>query len=208
MGKKEVVAGPGYDYFEDEPMGTEEIRTSTPGQLDENTFRQRTDPEHLLEVFKLQLMNAYKKRIIKKDKEGNIISEESKIKFKKNTSPTANKKGQEGIIGYLQRFVNNHTVQGHTLTPDEHRIRMRYVSNDLTVHFMTQRENWGVSIDMIDALISTSINIIDIFLTRTLYNKERESYNEGYKETHHKESKPEQKPNVFQRVGGLLGGKM
>jgi hypothetical protein len=151
-------------------------------------------------------MNAFKE-IVKEKNDDGTEREVVKIRYKKNTKPKANKQGVEDIISYVEKLVNSHTVQGNTDSLNEHRDRLRAISNDITMHFMVKRIDWGIDINDIDSISSNAINLLDIFLSRTLFNKEREGYGEGFKETTSREVRPEARPNWAQRFGSFIWGK-
>ena len=169
------------------------------------TFKLRTDPSELLESYRLQLMNAYKVEKEVKQEDG-TTKKIIKIKFKKNTRPRANKQGVEDIISYVQKFINNHSVQGNIPDMNEFRNFLRSVSNNLTMHFHTKREEWGILKSDIDSIISNAIDLVHMFLTRPLDNEERKLYGETYKESTSREIRPEQRQNLFQKLGGFLTG--
>ena len=176
-----------------------------PQHNDGETFKIRNDPAELLERYKLQLMNAYKEKVITPGKDGQDVIT-FKIKRKKNTRPKANKQGVEDIISYVEKFINGHTVQGNIESMDEYRNKMRHIANDITCHFMGQRKLWGIDINEIDSVSSNAINLIDIFLTRLLFNEERKGYGEGFKEVTSRDIKPMERPSIFQKVGSFLAG--
>ena len=197
---------PDDDLFDDDTKDFEETNSFNPQQMDPGTFKQRNDPKELLFRFKLQLMNCYTVVTTTKD-ENNKPVKIIKIKRKKNTKPKANKQGIEDIISYVEKFINSHTVQGNTDSFEQFKDKMRFISNDITMHFIANRKDWGITIKDVDTLISNTINLVDLFLTRTLYNEERKSYGESYKETYHKDVKPQRDENVFQKVGNYLVGR-
>jgi len=169
------------------------------------TFKLRTDPTDLLEAYRLQLMNAYKKEVEVKQEDG-TTKRIIKIRFKKNTKPRANKQGVEDIISYVQKFINNHTVQGNIKDMNEFRNFMREASNSITMHFHTKRAEWGILKSDIDTIICNAIDLVHLFLTRALENEERKLYGETYKENTSREIRPENKPNLLQKLGGFLTG--
>lgn len=196
--------------LEDFGSSIESQYTNSPQSMDINTFKQRNDPAELLMRYRMQLMNAYPIRIDTVDDETGRKSSKMVVRRKKdgkgNPLPMlCNKKGVEEIISYIEKFINNHVVQGNIETQNEYRNRMRYISNDITVHFITKRQDWDIKLTDTDLIISNTINIVDLFLTRTLFNEERRAYGETYKETTNRELKTQEKPNIFQRVGGALG---
>ena len=71
---------------------------------------------------------------------------------------------------------------------------------------MVMRNKWAVNITDIDSIIASSINLTELFLSRTLNNEERKSYGESYKETTNREFKPSDKVNFMQKLGSFLSG--
>lgn len=183
-----------------------------PQQLDSSTFRQRNDPQELLYRYKLKLMNAYE--VIKETEDPNTgkIVKKRYIKRKKDgkgnyIQARVNKQGVEDVMSYVETLINGHIVQGHIESMTEFRNKMKFIANDVTCHFIAKRTDWDCSIKDCDILISNTINLFDLFLTRTLFNEERKGYGESYKEETRRDIKPEVKQNVFQKVGGFLQGK-
>ena len=130
----------------------------------------------------------------------------TRIKYKKNTKPKANKQGIEDIISYLEKFVNGHTVQGNIETLNDFNNKLTFISNDLTMHFMTKRDDWGIELNDIDTVISNAINLIDLFLTRTINNEERKAYGEQFTENTERKISPKEQPSMIQKVGSFLAG--
>ena len=183
-----------------------------PQQLDSSTFKQRNDPQELLYRFKLKLMNAYEVIEEREDPVTGKINKKIHIKRKKDGKggylpSRVNKQGVEDVISYVETMINGHIVQGHIESMTEFRTKMRFIANDVTCHFIAKRTDWGATINDTDILISNTINLFDLFLTRTLFNEERKGYGESYKEETKREVKPEVKQNVFQKVGSILQGK-
>lgn len=200
------MARDSYDDYFDDYKSNEYSNSFNPQPIERDTFKQRNDPEKLLHRFKLQLMNAYEVEETLKLEDGTekIVK---KIKMKTNTVPVCNKQGVEEIVSYAEKIINSHTVQGNIDSLEEYRIRMRYISADIIAHFIMKRKDWNMTLKNCDVLIGTTTSLIDIFLTRTLFNEERKGYGESYKETTHHETKAQEKPNFFQKVGGFLAGR-
>lgn len=201
-----------YEDGLDEYASDTTFYTSTPQQMDAGTFKQRNDPAALLHRYKLKLLNAYETMKEKEDPDTGKVTRIRVIKSKKGPNgealrPRVNKQGVEDIMAYVENIVNGHIVQGHIESMSEFRNKMRFIGNDIICHFVAKRQDWACSLSDCDILISNTINLFDLFLTRTLFNKEREGYSEGFKETTHTERKPEIKPNMLQKVGGFLSGK-
>ena len=190
--------------FTDDMSDFEESNSFSPN-IDSNTFKQRNDPEELLLRYKLQLMNAYKTIVETKDLDTGEIKKTIKIKQKKNTKPKANKQGIEDIISYVEKYINSHTVQGNMINMDEFRAFMKATALDITKHFLENRDNWNITVTDTDVLISTTVNLIHVFISRAIENEERKGYGESYKETTSREVKDQEKPNLFQKMGSFLG---
>lgn len=177
-----------------------------PQQMDSNTFKQRNDPSNILHYFRLELMQAYEVEEIIKDPETGDEKKVKKIKHKANVEPLANKQGVEEIISYLRKFINNHTVQANLTSTEEYNKRLKIISNNLCCHFISNRIAWGISLQNIDILITYTTELIDMFYTRTLMDKERSHYGEGFKDTTHREFRPQEKTGAFQKFAHFLSG--
>jgi len=179
------------DFFDDIPLQTIERR---PMEMNESTFKQRNDPYLILQRFKLTLLNAY----IDEQKEIDPVTGETKTKKKvkpiPGTKPLMNKQGVEECVSYLEKFVNNHSVQTYYINKEDFNNDMLYISQDVTEHFILKREDWGLDISQTDILIGTLVNQIEIFLRRGIENKEREGYSEGFKETTNRNDSVGEKP--------------
>jgi hypothetical protein len=168
-------------------------------------FRLRNDPSPVLEKFKLRLMKCYKVEVQVKDKNG-YTKTETRIKRIKNVTTNINKQGIEDIISYIEAIVNNHIVQSNIVSTEEHNKLMLFLSDDIVKHFIANRKDWNVSINYIDILITEVINLFDLLLRRTLFDKERDGYNKGHTTTVSKNIAPEKKENLLQKVGNNLLG--
>lgn len=201
-----------YDNEEFGGGGDSNYRTLNPSSMDSGTFKARNDPEPLLHRLKLKLLNAYEVTKEVEDKETGSVKKITVIKSKKGNDgkplpPRVNKQGVEDILSYVETIINGHIVQGHIESMNDYRNKMRFIGDDVICHFIAKRRDWDCSLNDCDILISNVINLFDLFLTRTLFNKEREGYSEGFRETTHTERRPEIKPNMLQKIGGFLDGK-
>ena len=194
------------DFKDDFSNEFEDSNSFSPQSLEGDNFKQRNDPEKLLFRFRLDLLNAYEVTIKVLDSDSQEYKTVTKIKRKKNTNPKCNSQGVADIISYMEKFINSHTVQGNIPSAAELKTKMRFIANDLTMHFISNKETWGLSLDDTDILISNAINLIELFLSRTLFNEERKGYGESYKETTTKNITEAQKSNSLQKVANFLAG--
>lgn len=147
-----------------------------------DTFSLRTDPTPLLKQIELQLRNEIEER----NKEGKLIRK--KIP---NTQPLCNEQGIQEILQRTKSIINNHSVQGNQKNIEEHRLRAREMADSLTIFFFANYTEWDLNIKKVNVLIDSIYFLMDLFLTRTLENKERELYGETYKENTSRELKQE-----------------
>ena len=173
-----------------------------PTEIDSSTFEKRNDPKNIIRNLKMQLLNVYEKEIREEDEETGAIRTRKIIKPIPGTKPLCNKQGVQEIISYVENYINGHTVQSNFLDIRDFNRYMLFVAQDVTQHFTCMRKDWGLSINQLDILISRVVNIIDSFLRRALYNKERESYGETYKENyvHNDRVAEEKSPGILKKA--------
>ena len=180
------------EQFDDDFFGEERVVTREPPKFDDSTFDRRNDPSPLLHQFKLNLLNAYEQEETRRTPDGDVFTVKV-IKPIPKTKPKANKQGIEELMRYMRSIINRHLVQANISDNNEFNRRMEAISKDCTIHFVNNRRSWGITHADTDILISNAVNMFDLFLTRALYNKEREGYSEGFKEVTSKGNNPEKK---------------
>jgi len=193
----------GFDDFNNDEISN----TYNPLSNDSNTLKQRTDTSDLFLEFKLQLMGAYKIVESKTDPSTGEEIKITKIKRKKNVRVPVNKQGVEDIVGYINRLVNNHTVMGNLHNNIDFNTLMRSISMNVVQDFISKRVSWQASVEDIKWIMSNSVHLIHLFLTRTIDHGEAKSIGESFKETRHSDVKPQIKDNPLQKLAGFLGGK-
>jgi len=195
-----------FDKDFDDVFGDERIITRDPPKLDDNTFDKRNDPSRLLHDFKLDLLNAYEEQEVR-EKDGETFTV-IKIKPIKGTRPKANKQGIQEIMRYLKSIINRHIVQANITSNNEFNKKMQYIAKDCTIHFISKRKDWDIDHADCDILISNAVNMFDLFLTRTIENKEREGYTEGFKEITSKGHYEDKKKGTgIQQVANWFSGR-
>jgi len=102
----------------------------------------------------------------------------------------------------LKSIVNNHTVQGNQTNIIEHRLRMREIADSITIFFYTHSRGWDLEDLRINSLVDDIYFLMDLFLSRTIENKERELYGETFKETTNRDLKQDKSKGGF--VTGAL----
>lgn len=174
------------DDFDDQFSEYDNSLERRPQELDEGTFDKRNNPKTILKELKMQLLNVYEKEVTKKDEENGEVTITMSIKQIPGTTPLCNKQGVQEIVSYVQNIINGHIVQSNFLDLKDFKDFMLHISQDVTQHFVCKRKDWGLTITQVDILISRVVNIDEGFLRRALYNKERESYGETYKENYNR----------------------
>ena len=175
-------------FYKDDDYLNEFNTERRPANDNYDTFSLRTDPTILLKQIELQLRNEYEE----KNKEGQIIKK--KIP---GTKPICNEQGIQEILQRAKSVINNHTVQGNQKTMEEHYRRMREIADSLTTFIYSNYEDWELELRKVNSVTDGIYFLTDIFLTRTLDNKERELYGETYKENTNREVKTEKSRGGF-----------
>jgi hypothetical protein len=74
---------------------------------------------------------------------------------------------------------------------------MREIADSLTTFIYSNYEDWELELRKVNSVTDGIYFLTDIFLTRTLDNKERELYGETYKENTNREVKTEKSRGGF-----------
>lgn len=95
--------------------------------------------------------------------------------LKKFGKELANDEGVQAILGYVTAIINNHTVTGNLERSDVDRLlysMQRHLAQELCLNF----KSWGVDANIRKHIVKTIVNMSQLALSRTIDNKERESY--------------------------------
>ena len=88
----------------------------------------------------------------------------------------ANDKGIQNIVFFLTTIFNQHTVQGNITNESRYDELVGQTREDLALSIMLNLCNWEIKEENYHFIIDTIMIMIKTFLSRTLFNKERESY--------------------------------
>lgn len=91
------------------------------------------------------------------------------------SEPLANPEGIKSIMFIVRNVMNQHIVQGN-FTPDDLKDFICQYRKDLASNLMENINQWGVKENNYNFIIDTIMNFTKPFMTRTINNKERESY--------------------------------
>lgn len=97
------------------------------------------------------------------------------VKAQNAGEPKANSEGIYGIIGYLRSVINSQTVQGN-FTKDYYMQYLERLHVNLAGIIITNRIEWAIRVEDVRLIINVVMNLCAPFLSRTVDNKERESY--------------------------------
>ena len=111
------------------------------------------------------------------------VNNEIKTIIKKVGVPLVNSKGLNYIINWFKGIVNSQTVQGN-LKDDEYANLIAGYREQINDFVFINFNNWEIEEWAYNPIIDVVMNTIKLFLTRTLYNKERDSYNKTFQETY------------------------
>lgn len=136
--------------------------------MSESIMRYRLEMQTLLQDVELYLSG---KRVeLETTKDGGTFE-----KIVQAGVPLMNQRGVQSIISSLRLLLGPHTVQGN-IDRDQYESLIEEINIYLATDMMINRVKWHVRVEdyplMIDVLISTIL----LFISRTIDNKERESY--------------------------------
>jgi hypothetical protein len=87
-----------------------------------------------------------------------------------------NDEGYQAVMQFINLVVNSQSAQGNFIDEDMYADYICRARKDLAVDLMTNRQRFGLDSKDYHGLMSRIMRIVEIFMTRPLYNKERDSY--------------------------------
>lgn len=96
--------------------------------------------------------------------------------------PKMNAEGVQSMMSWLTPLFSPHTVQGNK-TEEEYVDYMVRLGFDLREMVMTNLHNWEIKIEDYNVICDMIMNTADMFFSRTIDNKERESYMQSLRTT-------------------------
>lgn len=114
--------------------------------------------------------------------------EEKKINTTKQIQigePIANKKGIQAIMLRCRSIFNPQSVQGN-FDDARYNLYIKFLRQELALEIVGNRYKWDIKSERVNDVVDKVMNFAKPFMSRTLYNKERESYAQTVqsKETH------------------------
>lgn len=149
----------------------------------------RLDPAEILRDLELYLRSA--KIVSSDDRDGNYTEQVIQV-----ARPMANEGGVQQIMGYLRFTISPQNVQGN-LSWDRYDRLIFEISTDIATTIMTNRRNWDIRIEDYDILVNSIMHTVQMFISRLVDNKERESYTESMRTEERSLIKPEKKEGML-----------
>lgn len=134
-----------------------------------SVLKVRLDTAPLIEQYEVFLTGQI--QTIAYDKENKPF-----IELKTIAEPKANGEGIQWILNKLRLIVNPSTVQGNFITNDMYYNYLFNIHSSLLYNLMVNKYVWGIKDQDYEPIIDNFMDIIYVFMTRPLANKERESY--------------------------------
>ena len=105
----------------------------------------------------------------------NARTEEVREEVLQTGQALANEEGIQNILSFVVSVCNSHTVQGNTEKNELY--TLLYTVNIQLAQQLTMNANkWGIDKKNRRHIINSIVHLLHLFLSRTIDNKERESY--------------------------------
>jgi len=149
--------------------------SSNAGVINNTSFMMmRIDTSPLIKNLRKAL--GVNESVIVEDANGNYVE-----KWIKHGKPRANGEGIMQICNRVETILNQHTVQANL---DKDRVQycefVARVREEITNVIVTKCYDWDIDDSDINDIIDSILDIVELFLTRSLDNKERESYSSQF----------------------------
>lgn len=165
------------------------MNSNNTGYINESVMRYRLDTKDVLTDIEMQLRGQMEEWV--RDEQGNMTPQ-----IMQAGVPKMNSEGVQSIISYLRSVMGAHTVQGNFEREDYDDIVME-IDIYLSENVMANLHKWGVKIEDYNHVLDTIVTTLRCFLSRTIDNKERESYAATMRSV---------ESNRYEKSGGGLSG--
>lgn len=113
----------------------------------------------------------------------------------KSGIPKMNDEGVQSVMSWLSPMLSAHTVQGN-FKAEDYDAYIEEIDINFRQMIMTNLHNWEIKIEDYDTICNQVIIVSIAFFSRTIDNKERESYSNTIRTV---------ESNRYEKGGGMLG---
>ena len=161
---------------------------------DVNLLEIRLNTERLLEDIKMFLSG----KIVTYYIDENTGRYEKKVE--NIAEPKANNVGIHELLYFIKGTVNEQTVQGNFTDEQRYEQYVYLFHIQLLEHIWNNMHNWGIQEDNLGVICTQIMNTVELFVTRLLFNKERESYG-GLRYVESNTVQQNDKKNILNKFG-------
>lgn len=140
---------------------------SNDGFIDNNILNLRLNNDVLLRDIEIFLSGKKIEKVIE--------GRETKFHEIKIGNPLMNSQGVQAIINYLRLTISPHTVQGN-FTDGDYRDFVKEMDDNLSCTITPNIDRWDINDDDYDHIIDSIMSSVQMFVSRLIDNKERDSY--------------------------------
>jgi hypothetical protein len=143
-------------------------QTSNQAYIEPNVLQLRLDTNELLERIETFLSG---KKLIYKEIDGNIQA----VKIDQG-QPILNTEGTQCIVSWVGMQLTPSTVQGYIKDDEEYGAFLERTRKELARIVLVNSPSWKIKRERRKLIMSSIMNMIQLFVSRTRENTERQSY--------------------------------
>lgn len=117
-----------------------------------------------------------------------------------------NEQGYQAIMQFINLVINAQGVQGNFTTEEMYGEYLYRLRTELATDLMINRKRYGIDPRDFPGIMSRIMRIIEVFMSRPIFNKERDSYAATFKSVETLNTSPA-KPQSAWKSMNLFGGK-
>jgi hypothetical protein len=170
----------------------------TPGYNDAASISMRIDTTNLKQQIYMYLCGiGY---TFKLDDTGKLIKKATQV-----GKPKVNDAGLQGVMLFVEQFVNNHTVQGNTDAEEFGKLSHDFrkgLHRDLWINM----DRYGIDESEYDGICDSICLMAKLFSSRTINNEERESYGKSWQIRDTNTTMPAKRKGILSFLPFMGGG--
>lgn len=154
-----------------ESQTQESVSVNNSNYVNNSALQTRLDVTTIISDFKLNLSGKGYETKLKED--GTMG-----LKMIDIGQPRANERGVQALGSFVSNSLNTQVVQGNFMDEEMYFLAVDNLEDSLRSKLIMNAPLWDIADEEIEGLYDEIKNLISTFLTRLLYNKERESYSD------------------------------